>query len=106
MTAGFMSGIRLSRVGRVVTLAIPSFKIISQTGIAASIILGSNLIPSSFRPSYNVQNAITAFDNNLVTNNNAYCEVDTSGGIYIVGSASFTVNFGLNLNDYVMTYMV
>lgn len=106
VTAGFMSGIRLSRVGRVVTLAIPSFKIISQTGIAASIILGSNLIPSSFRPSYNVQNAITAFDNNLVTNNNAYCEVDTSGGIYIVGSASFTVNFGLNLNDYVMTYMV
>jgi collagen type VII alpha len=106
VTAGFMSGIRLSRVGRIVTLAIPSFKIISDTGIPATIILGSNLIPSSFRPPYSVQNPITIYENNLPSNNNAFCEIDTSGGIYITCTTSFTVNYGLNLGDYVTTYMV
>lgn len=107
-TAGTMAGIRLSRVGRLVTIIIPSFQIIADTGIPATIIVAaSGSIPASFRPSlYNVHNPITVFDNSLISNENAYCEIETAGGIFITRSLSFTVNYGLNQGDFVMTYMI
>lgn len=107
-TAGTMNGIKLSRVGRIVTMIIPSFQIISDTGTPATIFVVpvANAIPVAFRPSYIVQNPITVYDNNLIANTNAFCEIDSSGTVYITNSSSFTTNYGLNLGDYVTTYMV
>lgn len=107
-TAGTMNGIRLSRVGRIVTLSIPAFQINSDTGTPATIIVAaSGSIPSSFRPSlYNVKNPVTVFDNSLISDQNAFCEIETAGGIFITRSASFTTNYGLNQGDFITTYMI
>ena len=107
-TAGTMNGITLSRVGRIVTLLIPSFEIVSDTGIPASIIVcASGVIPATFRPAtYNVKNPVTVFENALISNNGAFVEVSTAGEVIITCSTSFTVNYGLNQGDYVTTWMI
>ena len=105
-TAGTMNGIKLSRVGRIVTMLIPSFQIISDTGTPATIFVVPGSIPVAFRPSFTVQNPVTVYDNSLIANTNAFCEIHSSGTVYITNSSSFTTNYGLNLGDYVTSWMI